>query len=581
MRSGRRAAAIARRLPRRVPEAPGLEPPARQVFRGGCSARAGPPEARLSGLDSPFRPKYSRRRSTTTGDLGRATCTSSRSADTGRHLWRRSSPSRLTGSPCSWRWQPSWCLPRSSRASGTTAPRVSPTSATSRCSPFPTATSSTPASCGIDCRYCHASVEKSRGRQRAADAGLHELPPAGRSATPSRSPRSATALTSGQPMRWVRVHKLAELRLLQPPRPRARRRRLRRAATAASNRWRSCTQVEPLSHGLVPRLPPRSRAEPAAALARSRTWTWKPARGPAEARGAPDRSDAPRPSADRLLGVPPVSADATGAASASSRTSPESRAFREREFPEGASEAPEGVTPAHGADAAGRVAVAGRPRRLPAPESRTSSRTSTPPEQIMPGVPRHYATTMPIGDERLRPGGREPRGPADQDRRQRAAPGDASARRALAMQAADPRPLRPRPLAARCCTARRGRRPGPTSSRPGRSARSRTPPTAAPGWRSLADALASSPTLARLLAELQQALPAGARRGDCEPVSRRERARRRRARRRPRAAAGPPPRQGAGDPRARRRPAARRPGDDPAHARLRGRPPRSATAATR
>ena len=29
----------------------------------------------------------------------------------------------------------------------------------------------------IDCRYCHASVETSAGRQRAADPGLHELPP--------------------------------------------------------------------------------------------------------------------------------------------------------------------------------------------------------------------------------------------------------------------------------------------------------------------------------------------------------------------------------------------------------------------
>ena len=70
--------------------------------------------------------------------------------------------------------------------------------------------------------------------------------------------------------------------------------------------------------------------------------TWKPARDP-EAR-ARQIAAAPRPAAARLLGMPPVSARATGAASAQLEESAEARAFREREFPEGASEPPEGIS---------------------------------------------------------------------------------------------------------------------------------------------------------------------------------------------------------------------------------------------
>ncbi len=76
--------------------------------------------------------------------------------------------------------------------------------------------------------------------------------------------------------------------------------------------------------------------------------------------------------------------------------SAESRAFREREFPEGASEAPEGVSRrtvltllGASAGAAGLVACR-RPEEHIVPYVE-------PPEQVMPGVPRHYATSMPNG----------------------------------------------------------------------------------------------------------------------------------------------------------------------------------------
>jgi MoCo/4Fe-4S cofactor protein with predicted Tat translocation signal len=76
--------------------------------------------------------------------------------------------------------------------------------------------------------------------------------------------------------------------------------------------------------------------------------------------------------------------------------SPESRAFREREFPEGASEPPDAVSRRTiltllGASAGAASLVACR-----RPEEHIVPYVE-PPEQIMPGVPRHYATTMPSG----------------------------------------------------------------------------------------------------------------------------------------------------------------------------------------
>jgi molybdopterin-containing oxidoreductase family iron-sulfur binding subunit len=76
--------------------------------------------------------------------------------------------------------------------------------------------------------------------------------------------------------------------------------------------------------------------------------------------------------------------------------SPESRAFREREFPEGASEAPDAISRRHVLTLLGAsVSLAGlaacrRPEEHIVPYVEA-------PEQVVPGVPRHYATTMPFG----------------------------------------------------------------------------------------------------------------------------------------------------------------------------------------
>ena len=74
---------------------------------------------------------------------------------------------------------------------------------------------------------------------------------------------------------------------------------------------------------------------------------------------------------------------------------PESRAFLEREFPEGASELPEGVTRREMMTLLGAsLSLAGLAGcRRPAEEIVPYV---TAPEEIVPGIPRYYATTMPF-----------------------------------------------------------------------------------------------------------------------------------------------------------------------------------------
>src|SRR6476661_4913737 len=75
--------------------------------------------------------------------------------------------------------------------------------------------------------------------------------------------------------------------------------------------------------------------------------------------------------------------------------SPESRAFLEREFPEGASELPEGVTRREMIMLLGAsLSLAGLAGcRRPVEEIVPFV---TAPEEIVPGIPRSYTTTMPF-----------------------------------------------------------------------------------------------------------------------------------------------------------------------------------------
>ena len=76
---------------------------------------------------------------------------------------------------------------------------------------------------------------------------------------------------------------------------------------------------------------------------------------------------------------------------------PESRAYREREFPEGASEAPDAVSRRTLLQLLGAtVGAAGIGAACRRPEEHIVPYVEAP-EQVVPGVPRYYATTMPNG----------------------------------------------------------------------------------------------------------------------------------------------------------------------------------------
>jgi molybdopterin-containing oxidoreductase family iron-sulfur binding subunit len=96
-----------------------------------------------------------------------------------------------------------------------------------------------------------------------------------------------------------------------------------------------------------------------------------------------------------LFGVPPVTRDYWRSL-AQIEQSPEFRAALEREFPEGASELPEGITRRDMMMLVGAsLSLAGLAGcRRPVEEIVPFV---TPPEESVPGVPRFYATTMPFG----------------------------------------------------------------------------------------------------------------------------------------------------------------------------------------
>ena len=77
--------------------------------------------------------------------------------------------------------------------------------------------------------------------------------------------------------------------------------------------------------------------------------------------------------------------------------SPESRAFLEREFPEGASELPAGITRREMMTLLGAsLSLAGLSGCIRRPVEQIVPYV-TAPEDMVPGVPRYYATTMPFG----------------------------------------------------------------------------------------------------------------------------------------------------------------------------------------
>ncbi len=243
---------------------------------------------------------------------------------------------------------------------------------------------------------------------------------------------------------------------------------------------------------------------------------------------------------------------------------PESRAFREREFPEGASEAPDAVSRrtllqllGATAGAAGLTAACRRPEEHIVPYVEA-------PEQVVPGVPRHYATTMPNGTSAYglvveSHEGRPTK--VEGNELHPASLGSSSARvQASVLDLYDPDRSQ--------TVLRRGERSSWADFVAAWTARVKA--------HSDGEGLAVLDHASRLAdarapgGRVPESLPArplrdlGARLG-CQ------RARGPRARRRPAARTGLPAREGEGHPRDRRRHPARRPRDGPPHARLRGR----------
>ena len=65
-------------------------------------------------------------------------------------------------------------------------------------------------SMGIDCRYCHTSVDNSRLRRGAADQDLHELPFADLDQQLRRSSRCARATAPIESISWTKVYDLPD-----------------------------------------------------------------------------------------------------------------------------------------------------------------------------------------------------------------------------------------------------------------------------------------------------------------------------------------------------------------------------------
>ena len=158
-------------------------------------------------------------------------------------------------------------------------------------------------------------------------------------------------------------------------------------------------------------------------------------------------------------------------------------------------------------EADGRVARAGRRQRLHAPAGRRAScRTCGSPRSSCPASRCSTRRRCRLRGVGRRPARREPRGPADEDRRQPRSSVEPRRHRPL-RAGGDPRPLRSRSLAddhapRRDPPVRRVRRPRCSAVLAAQQA------TQGAGLRILTETVAS-PTLAAQIDELLDALPAG------------------------------------------------------------------------
>ena len=87
--------------------------------------------------------------------------------------------------------------------------RSTQTSVTSRCSRFPYSHKLHAGNLGLDCRYCHSTIERFRLRGHPAHRDLHELPRAGKPQSPLLQ-LVRESYATGQPIPWVHIHKLPD-----------------------------------------------------------------------------------------------------------------------------------------------------------------------------------------------------------------------------------------------------------------------------------------------------------------------------------------------------------------------------------
>src|SRR5262249_30814725 len=149
---------------------------------------------------------------------------------------------------------------------------------------------------------------------------------------------------------------------------------------------------EAAQHELVSRLPSQPRPEPASSLGGHQHAMDASARR--RRAGRPARKGTSGQSADRVLGVPPVSRTYWRSLAQLDDTK-EYRDALEREFPEGASELPDGISRRDMMMLLGAslslAGLAGCRRPVEEIVPYVSA-----PEDTLPGIPRHYATTMPF-----------------------------------------------------------------------------------------------------------------------------------------------------------------------------------------
>ena len=335
---------------------------------------------------------------------------------------------------------------------------------------------------GIDCRYCHNTVDQSPSAGHSADAALSELPLAGLEQEPAAGAGARELLQEHADQVEPGVQG-ARVRLLQSLDPREQGRRLRQLPRArrpdAGRR-----EGDAADHGLVPRVPPpsggehppargshehgveaggRSRRKPGGCRRRRTTSTRGRAARPAiddDVMSCDDNHDARAKDREKRRSLP-IAAEASSAADGRPQSQPRRR-------PTGAaprSAIARGPAPGAANEFAGGRAIRGRQGRQASPAAAScrspafrprwprSARCAKPqPEDRSVRAPARGAGAREraalrdrVRPRRLRqrPAGREPRGAPDQDRGQPGAPADAG-RDQLVRPEADPRPLRRR-----------------------------------------------------------------------------------------------------------------------------------------